>query len=224
MNEGLDWCRGEFFSPIASDDVMLVEKVRVQVEFMIKNPHVDCLFSNVRIINEHSNVISCKKKNSGFVSFEDLFLYKKSILAPTLLAKTAALRSVGGYPSNLYIDDWYMWLTLTFFDYQLYQTPDVLVSYRKHTSNASSDLKKMHEARRQIILRYFSKHKLCDLALACTDVQYAVEILNFDRVKSLKLFFSALVAKPNILLQIKIYHYLVRFFAPYVWYQALKFS
>jgi alpha-1,3-rhamnosyltransferase len=40
LNEALEWCEGEFFSPIAPDDIMKKSKTKLQVDFLRDNP--DC--------------------------------------------------------------------------------------------------------------------------------------------------------------------------------------
>ncbi|HCJ6574862.1 TPA: glycosyltransferase family 2 protein, partial [Acinetobacter baumannii] len=34
LNEALEWCQGEYFSAIASDDMMLNDKIEIQIDFL----------------------------------------------------------------------------------------------------------------------------------------------------------------------------------------------
>ena len=57
LNEALEWCEGEFFSPLASDDRYFRNKVLSQVEKISEFDEVIALSSNISYIDETDNFI-----------------------------------------------------------------------------------------------------------------------------------------------------------------------
>ena len=51
LNEALEWCQGIYYSAIASDDMMLPEKTKLQVEFLKENKNLDSRSWIIDIIN-----------------------------------------------------------------------------------------------------------------------------------------------------------------------------
>ena len=64
LNEALEWCEGEYYSAIASDDMMLPEKIIIQINYMIKNKKCNALFGGYKLIDNFNFVISDQKKEN----------------------------------------------------------------------------------------------------------------------------------------------------------------
>ena len=54
LNEALVWCQGEYYSPIASDDMMLPQKIEKQINFLLKSHKnkIVGIFSGYHLIDE----------------------------------------------------------------------------------------------------------------------------------------------------------------------------
>lgn len=50
LNEGLGWCRGEYVSVLASDDIMMPGKTALQVRFLSSHPDYAGVFGGVKVI------------------------------------------------------------------------------------------------------------------------------------------------------------------------------
>lgn len=221
MNEGLTLSSGKYFLAIASDDAMLKCRISKQVYFLEKNPAVDCVFGSAIIIDSNSNKIGEIRKSEGLVYFSDLMLLNKSLLAPTFFGKTCVIRSVGGYPAGLYIEDWYMWLKISQMGFVIYQMSDFFAEYRSHDSNISKNLEKMDSSRKQILSQFKDSIYFED-AMSILDIQYAVDLLAANRGASLAKFFKVITRNPKIILQLKTLHYIIRFITPYSLYSKVK--
>lgn len=134
LNEALEWCQGKYFSALASDDQMLPNKTKVQVEYLEKHNDVQAVMSSVSWINSDNEIISDRKLLYKEYSFEDIFLSKQSLYACTQISRLTSVISVGGYKVGCPIEDWYMWLKLSELG-RIVSLEDNLVNYRLHDDN-----------------------------------------------------------------------------------------
>ncbi|MEX3718054.1 glycosyltransferase family 2 protein [Acinetobacter baumannii] len=74
LNEALEWCQGEYFSAIASDDMMLNDKIEIQIDFL-KNS-IDStivgVFGGYNLIDDTDAIIKTilkKEKNTYLMKF-----------------------------------------------------------------------------------------------------------------------------------------------------------
>lgn len=162
LNEALEWCEGEYFSALASDDIALKHKV----SFLVNKMESDCCdaaFGVLRGLSEGKQAVRTVNKIINH-SFDELVFQINIPSAPAAMVKISALREVGGYNENLWIEDWYMWLLLASKNYKLVTYPEVLTLYRRHESNMTNNLEKMHIGRMEI-LKEFSCHPLASSAI-----------------------------------------------------------
>lgn len=178
LNEALSWCRGEYYSIIASDDMMLSEKIMKQVNFLKESDHkVAGVFGGYHLIDDDNNVIETALKDQRKYNFNDVFLHNFDLPAPTALLRLNAVKEVGGYIENLKIEDWYMWLKLTEKGNSLIYLNEIFVNYRSHGSNISKNLEIMNVEREKVI-DCFKNNKLYNDAklkiqwLKATDYSY----------------------------------------------------
>lgn len=162
LNEALEWCKGEYFSALASDDIALPHKTSFLIS-KLKTETVDAAFG---LLHEFSDTEKFIKESKGVIyhNFEDLILQKNIPAAPTAMIRMEVLKKIGGYQESLAIEDWYMWLALTNKGDKLITYPEVLTLYRRHESNMSKNLKKMHSGRMEI-LDYFKDASIYSAAV-----------------------------------------------------------
>ena len=104
---------------------------------------------------------------------------------------SAALRAVGGYRADLYIEDWYMMLKLTEGGAMLRTLPDPVVEYRIHTTNISANNAPMLQARLQI-LDLYRDHPGHAWRVALVQVEIALSTWRRSRGAALGLLIKAL--------------------------------
>ncbi len=211
LNEAISWCKGEYYATIASDDLMLPHKISTQVGYFLRHPECDAVFGGANIIDKNGNIVGKRKAAKRTVVFEDLFLMRYSLCAPTQLIRTSSIKEAGNYPVGCYIEDWYMWLRLTYLHARVHVIPDTLVNYRRHEGNASSKLELMSENRTKIVEGY-RKHYLYESARAAVYLSAAIDVQPINKFSSLKFFRMALSKNRSILFEKRTFYYLLKMF------------
>jgi len=201
LNEALEWCQGEFFSPIASDDMLLPNKTSREIEkfLQLDRNEVVAIFSGVRLIDKRGQTHLARKGKDRIYTFTDVFLRRAFIPAPTAMMLTQAVRSVGGYSSEITIEDLYMWLKLTEKGEALYCLSDVLVAYRSHSENSSKRLESIWIGVTSILSLY-RKHPLYKAALASSILVHAHLLCESDKLTSMRWMLRAISILPSILI------------------------
>lgn len=164
LNECLEWAKGKYFTGIASDDVMLPEKVEVLVNALESNPNCGIAFGDAFFINEKGEKILLHYKGKDLVkevckdgkinSFLEFYCndrnldyrnpaifgsYQSLIIgnylpAMSYVVKTDLLRKVGGWSEDNIIEDWDMWLKISKVAKFLFVDKPVAL-YRIHNTN-----------------------------------------------------------------------------------------
>lgn len=174
LNEALEWCEGKYFSSIASDDKMLNYKTSMQVKYLEKHNESVAVFGAVQLIDENDQKLEKIASKARSYSFEDIIMHRHNLLAPTQMIRKKTIKDVGGYNANLFIEDWYMWLLLSR-EGEIFSMNETLALYRKHDSNISKNLVKMHEGRLKV-LKEFQEYEYYTEAVKNTKWFNAVEV------------------------------------------------
>lgn len=187
LNEAMTFCNGVYFSVIASDDILLNYKLSEQVNYLELNLEYAGLFGAFQIIDNNGAVIGVRKRKNSVYDFNDIFLHKHELPAPTQLIRTHLIKEVGGYSEKILIEDWFMWLKISSLNFKFAYIDIVLVSYRRHENNTSKVIDKMMQSRLMII-DLFKEHYLYDDALARAYLISANDYLSIDKSKSLDFY------------------------------------
>ena len=155
LNEALAWCEGEFYSPLASDDIALNNKTSFLVD-KISNSTYSAVFG---LVSEFGNVTNISNATilDHTHTFEDLIRQKNVPAAPAVLLRTSSVKEVGGYMSDVKLEDWYMWLLLTSKNYKLKTFSEVVVLYRNHEDNTTKNVEGMFYSKVEV-LNYFKNN------------------------------------------------------------------
>lgn len=145
LNEALEWCTGEYISPIASDDQMLNNKIEIQVEFLDKNTNYVAVFGGINQIDDNNKYIRTLTKKSRSYSFDDIARLDYFLQAPTQFFRLKDIIDIGGYSEEFKIEDWYSYLKLTMSGKLIYLMEDVICNYRRHANNGSKNMQLMLE-------------------------------------------------------------------------------
>lgn len=211
LNESLEWCNGEYFSAIASDDMMLPSKTECQVNFLEKNSNSIGVFGGIILLwEERQKNRVLKRKDFGF---KDILLHNHELPAPTAMVRTQNIRETGGYQADLAIEDWYMWLKLTESGRVLSYLSIPLCYYRQHLSNTSQKSLFMNNQRCYILDKFSSiDSKSLRKAKANCFLVLANDTLLANRKESFKSYLEYLkLSDFRGFLDIKSVKYLVKF-------------
>ncbi|WP_337057586.1 glycosyltransferase [Pseudomonas sp. USHLN015] len=149
LNELVARSKGSLVAPFGSDDVMLPERLALQVAYMQDKPEVGICAGNIRTIDEQGRAIPGKDRNRPLrrLDFEDLFNARKDgAPAPTLLFRRDALDAVGGFDPAIRLEDLLIELKITHAGYFIDILPDVLALYRVHDTNTYKNRRMMIDA------------------------------------------------------------------------------
>lgn len=158
LNEAIELSKGKYFCGLASDDLIIEEKIKLQVDFMEKNEDVSALFGSADYIDELNNVKKLNKLKNQQYQFDKIFLNECLFFAPTQMMRLDILRAVGGYDPEILVEDWYMWLKMAE-NGKVYCLSETLAKYRVHENNSTRNAKFIYENNLKTLSLY-SDHKL----------------------------------------------------------------
>lgn len=212
LNEALEWCKGVYVSPFASDDVALPHKTSYLVAKIIDTNYA-AVFGQVAI--HGSGVYKNKSVKEKIVHcFEDLICGLNMPSAPAALIKLSELRRVGLYKESLPIEDWYMWLKITQDGGTLSSFPEVVARYRRHGGNITNNQGGMQKAR-LLLLREFQDSNIYRKAIKYSYLQSARDFALTNKRVAVKMFALSLPLRKNslfVLVKIIVPMFLIKFF------------
>lgn len=192
LNEAIKWCKGGYFSIIASDDLMIENKTKIQVEYLEDNFNIVAIFGNVNLINDNNEIIKTESYASRFYNFDTILLNKHHINACTQMIRTKAIIDVGGYKAGITIEDLYMWLKLSQYG-ELYVDQQVFSNYRLHEDNSIKKGEFIYKGCLDVIAEYHY-HPLFLKAMKKIIWTYTVYLALSDKNKSKKFLKNILLS------------------------------
>lgn len=144
LNEMISLSKGKYISGLASDDVMLLDRLDNQVNILQKNPEIDILGGSSLLIDANGKVITNKSQNFDYslisYNFNQIFLLKwPGLSAGSVIIKSDLFLKIGNYDSNYKIEDYYFWLKATYNSAKLVYCNLPFVYYRIHSKSISSN-------------------------------------------------------------------------------------
>ena len=160
LNDCIARANGSLIAPLGSDDVMLPERIAIQVAYMQDKPEVGICAGNIQQIDGAGQVLARRDRQRPFrrLNFEDVFSGEKDgAPAPTLMFRREALEQVGGFDPSIRLEDLLVELKITHAGYFIDVLPDVLAQYRVHATNTYKNRRFMIE---QVLATYarFADH------------------------------------------------------------------
>ena len=166
LNGAIARAKGSLIVPFGSDDIMMPDRIAVQVAYMDGKPEVGICAGNIELIDAQGNPFPEKRQRRDVpfrrLDFDDMFLERKPYPpAPTLMIRREALDKVGGFDPSIRLEDLYIELKITHAGYFIDGLNVVMARYRKHATNSYKNHRFMIDS----ILRIyalFSDHPLYD--------------------------------------------------------------
>ena len=191
LNQALEWCKGEYYAALASDDIWLPFKLRAQVEYLEIHPEVVAVFGGITLIDEHGDILR-KVEKAGSFGFKDIFLNHYFLPAPTALVRRTELQEIG-YDPLIKIEDWNMWLKLAKPHRLLVSLKESVTLYRQHQHNISGDAEMIHEEGVKILAQ-FSNDADYEQAVAEHDLAVSSILAFKEKRKAVRYFLAYLHA------------------------------
>lgn len=146
-NQILQHSKGKYFQTLDADDIILPEKIEMQIKLLDASKNTAFVYSNISVINHEGLVIhpdylgrinyDKDSMPSGNI-FNRLFAFN-FIPLPSVLVNTAYAKEVGGFDESLQVQDYYLWLKLSK-KYDALYMPGITALYRVHDSSMSNSL------------------------------------------------------------------------------------
>lgn len=153
LNESILLAKGEFWSPLATDDVMSVERTEIFVKELI-NKNIAMIVSDADFINADSKTCNVNGFGSQFAynirDRRDVYthnfgkyctLLKGNYFPSSVTVKMHVFGEVGYFNDSLSVEDWDMWLRISS-KFNIGFIEESLVQYRWHSSNSISNKEK----------------------------------------------------------------------------------
>ncbi len=213
LNEALEWAQGDYFSVTDSDDLLFPSKTSVLVLEIEGLSKVAGVFGGAEIINTDGSILNVIRPQCFTYEFSDILRRNKMMFSSCMLIRLDLMRLTGGYPKDLYIEDWYMWLKLTEGGDKLKVIAEPLIQYRLHETNISKNVFKMFEARKEI-LNIFSHHQGVPIIFAMICLELSIELSRTSKRMSLKYIAQAITNSQAILFKPFFWNAVARLLAP----------
>jgi GT2 family glycosyltransferase len=133
-NKGIELCKNNLIFRMDSDDIMVPNRLKLQIEYMLNNPAVMVCGGQINCFNSNNEIVSTTSHKS--VSLEE---FKKNqshwfLNHPTVCYRKSAVIEVGNYNSNLIrmTEDFELGLRLLKKYGYIHNMSEVLLKYRLH--------------------------------------------------------------------------------------------
>lgn len=199
LNEAIEWCQGEYYSALASDDKMMPFKTEKQVETLKLRDDIVAIFGGVRVIDSNNQFLMHWTQPDQEYTFDDIFMHRHELPAATALMRLKAIQRMGGYNTDLKIEDWYMWLKLSKESNLLFLEESVC-EYRSHSTNFSKNIELMYVERLKVLNEFKDEEKI-HLALLNVEWITASEYLRVNKRKAVAMYSAILLKNPKYFIQ-----------------------
>lgn len=191
LNEGIKLSKGKYWSACASDDVLILDKIAIQVGFMENNLEYGMCFSKIIAFNERGEKTKNNPKyaKSGWL-FKDILYQRLTIPAASILTRKEVFDRVGLYDENLFVEDWDMFLKIAN-KYQIGFVNQYLAYYRLHDSNISHQKSKTYGAQKKTLEKW-SGSKYYKKASIYYELKFFIYDASSNKIKATKYLFTHL--------------------------------
>lgn len=140
LNRGIELSRGKYIARIDADDLMHVDRLKMQYHLMEEAPELTLCSSWASCYNEKTGSSQVSRGLSGLVEDPDIaFLGMNVVMHPTVMIRRTflaehSLQYSEGYPGA---EDYKLWVDMALRGAQFYIEPEPLILYRLHDEQIS---------------------------------------------------------------------------------------
>lgn len=138
FNRGLSLAKGQFVARMDADDIALPNRLKKQVNYLIKHPNTVLVGSQAVVIDKDENIIGKKLVPQSHTEIYKSFAVKNPIIHPSCMFNRNLFRNKRKlYDQKFGMgDDYYTFIGLSKRG-KLASLPDILIKYRIHEHNAT---------------------------------------------------------------------------------------
>ena len=112
LNYAINISQSDLIARMDADDISHKDRLKIQYEYLLKNPHVDIVGSGVNLIDDNNIKFDTLLNPQSNKNIRDSLPYKNPICHPTVVIKKLALLKHAGYLGGFYSEDYSLWLRL----------------------------------------------------------------------------------------------------------------
>ncbi|MDR1996645.1 glycosyltransferase [Azonexus sp.] len=151
LNETITRAKGNWVAPFGSDDIMLSDRLSLQMAYIADKPEVGICAGNMELMDSDGTPYPNQNPQNDppfrRLDFEDVFLQRKPFApAPTLLIRKEAFEKAGGFNPDIRLEDLYIQLKITHAGYFIDALGTRMARYRKHPTNTYKNIRFMTES------------------------------------------------------------------------------
>jgi glycosyltransferase EpsE len=131
LNKGFRIAKGRFIARMDGDDVSLLNRIELQVNYLNEHPEIDVVGGSMHIIDENAHLTSYRKYPISALGFKWLSIYRTPLAHPTVMLRQQCVQEGYLYDEHFQkSEDLEYWLRLRKNGYKLANMPDYLLKYR----------------------------------------------------------------------------------------------
>jgi alpha-1,3-rhamnosyltransferase len=153
LNESIRLAKGEFWTPLATDDYIRPERTEKFVEYLLEHPEVNMVVTDAISVDERGTEVEragtlsflefYKRFNPKF-SWDDFGTYESLLygnyIPGSLMMRRSIFETIGFFPEHFKLEDWDMWLRVSR-EGPIALLNETLTSYRWHPGNSVANPK-----------------------------------------------------------------------------------
>ena len=214
LNEMILLSKGRYITGIASDDILFLDKIEIQIDILKNHPNIDILAGGCVYLDKDGKIINSKLYNDDGkmlkYNFEDVFLkLKPGFPAGSTIIKRELYLRIGTYDPNYKIEDFYFWLKATHNNANITVCKRPFFYYRLHHSSISSDTNWMDEEISKILTLY-REHPKYQEAIKTREIQNLSKVLFSSKIKTI----NYIIKNPTIILKKETIKVIIMLFLP----------
>jgi len=140
LNNELALSKGKYIARMDADDICMLNRFQLQMDFMLENPSVDLVGTNIMIIDEASDVLpGHNNAPSSYKFIKRAMKYRSVIVHPTLMFKreVAMNYKIKGYREVLLAEDYDFVCRLITNNFVVTNMKESLLKYRIRSTSVT---------------------------------------------------------------------------------------
>lgn len=133
LNEGLKYCKHEIIARADTDDINHQDRFERQLKFLVEHPEYALVSSWIDEFIDTPHTIHSQRRLPE--KPKDIYKYGKHrcpVNHPVAMYHRNAVEKVGGYQTDLFPEDYYLWMKMLKAGYKFYNIQDSLLYFRYH--------------------------------------------------------------------------------------------
>lgn len=132
LNEGLKHCSYDIVARMDTDDIAKTNRFEKQIKFLEKNPEIDLVGSWIdEFKDDVNNLVSVRSVPE---KSDEIYQYCKNrcpVNHPTVVFRKQAVLKVGGYLTEYFPEDYFLWIRMLMNGSKFYNFQESLLFFRK---------------------------------------------------------------------------------------------